>query len=70
MTDLSTPEAQTPPTPGLRILASLTDLEGYIEFYMLFGKQSAERQAWRCPNLRGPTLTRSGMERSGSSSDP
>ena len=58
MTDLSTPEAQTPPTPGLRILASLTDLEGYIEFYMLFGKQSAERQARRCPNLRGPTRRR------------
>ena len=62
MTDLSTPEAQTPPTPGLRILASLTDLEGYIEFYMLFGKQSAERQAQRCPNLRGPTPPRRNME--------
>ena len=58
MTDLSTPEAQTPPTPGLRILASLTDLEGYAEFYMLFGKQSAERQALRCSSLRGPTRRR------------
>jgi hypothetical protein len=55
MTDLSTPEAQTPPTPGLRFLASLTDLESYLELHMLLGQQSAKRQTRHCPNLRGPT---------------
>jgi hypothetical protein len=54
MTDLSTPEAQIPLTPGLRFLASLTDLESYLELYILLGQQSAEGHPRRCPSLRGP----------------
>jgi len=55
MTDLSTPEAHT---PGLRVLASLTDLESYLELHMLIGQQSAKRQTRHCPNLRVPTRRR------------
>ena len=51
-----------------RLLPSPVHLERYVKLHPLPDEQGAKRHVRRCPNLRGPTLTGRGVDRSGSSS--